>query len=79
MTHPGPPAPRQFLGVMVSSTFTDFERHREALIAAVSGQALHPIAMEQDSALPGETVIESSLWLALAFEWKQSSDGRMSS
>jgi hypothetical protein len=61
MTHAGPPAPRQFLGVMVSSTFTDFERHREALIAAVSGQALHPIAMEQDSALPGETVIESSL------------------
>lgn len=61
MTHPGPPAPRQFLGVTVSSTFTDFERHREALIAAVSGQALHPIAMEQDSALPGETVIESSL------------------
>jgi uncharacterized protein DUF4062 len=61
MTHPGPPVPRQFLGVMVSSTFTDFERHREALIAAVSGQALHPIAMEQDSALPGETVIESSL------------------
>ena len=61
MTHPEPPAPRQFLGVMVSSTFTDFERHREALIAAVGGQALHPIAMEQDSALPEETVIESSL------------------
>ena len=61
MTHAGPPAPRQFPGVMVSSTFIDFERHREALVAAVSGQALHPIAMEQDSALPGETVIESSL------------------
>lgn len=61
MTHPEPPAPRQFLGVMVSSTFTEFERHRESLIAAVSGQALHPVAMEQDSALPAETVIESSL------------------
>jgi hypothetical protein len=61
MTHAGPPAPRQFLGVMVSSTFADFERHREALIGAISGQGLHPIAMEQDSALPGGTVIDSSL------------------
>jgi hypothetical protein len=61
MTHAGPPAPRQFVGVMVSSTFEDFRRHREALIGAISGQGLHPIAMEHDSALPAGTVIDSSL------------------
>jgi len=61
MTHAGPPAPRQFPGVMVSSTFADFRQHREALIGAISGQGLHPIAMEQDSALPAGTVIDSSL------------------
>ena len=61
MTHAGPPAPRQFPGVMISSTFADFVQHREALISAISGQGLHPIAMEQDSALPAGTVIDSSL------------------
>lgn len=61
MTDAGPPAPRQFLGVMVSSTFADFGQHREAVIRAISGQGLHPIAMEQDSALPAGTVIDSSL------------------
>ena len=61
MTHAGPPAPRQFVGVMVSSTFEDFRQHREALIGAISGQGLHPIAMEYDSALPAGTVIDSSL------------------
>ena len=52
MTHAGPPAPRQFMGVMVSSTFEDFKQHRKALIGVISGQGLHPISMEQDSALP---------------------------
>jgi len=61
MTHAGPPAPRQFPGVMVSSTFADFKQHRAALIAAISRQGLHPIAMEQDSALPTGTVIDASL------------------
>jgi hypothetical protein len=46
---------------MVSSTFADFRQHRESLIGAISGQGLHPIAMEQDSALPAGTVIDSSL------------------
>ena len=61
MTHVRPPAPRQFPGVMISGTFADFRQHREALISAISGQGLHPIAMEQDSALPAGTVIDSSL------------------
>lgn len=56
-----PPAPRHFLGVMVSSTFDDFQVHRDALTDAISGQGLHPIAMEQDSALPTGTVLDSSL------------------
>lgn len=46
---------------MVSSTFEDFKQHREALIGAISGQGLHPVAMEHDSALPTGTVIDSSL------------------
>ena len=49
------------MGVMVSSTFEDFKQHRKALIGVISGQGLHPISMEQDSALPAGTVIDSSL------------------
>jgi len=30
-------------------------------MTAISGQGLHPVAMEQDSALPAGTVIDSSL------------------
>ncbi|MBA2591620.1 MAG: DUF4062 domain-containing protein [Pseudomonadota bacterium] len=44
------PAPRQYLGVMVSSTFTDLEQHRAALIKAIKGQGLTDVAMENDSA-----------------------------
>src|SRR5689334_11745194 len=54
-------APRQYLGVMISSTFQDLEQHRAALMKAVEGQGLHPVAMEQDAALPAGTVIDSSL------------------
>ena len=53
--------PRQYLGVMVSSTFRDLERHRAALIKAIEAQGMHAVAMEQDAALPGGTVIDSSL------------------
>jgi tetratricopeptide (TPR) repeat protein len=53
-------APRQYLGVMVSSTFTDLEEHRAALIKAIEGQGMYPVAMEHDAALPDHTVIESS-------------------
>jgi hypothetical protein len=53
--------PRPYLGVMVSSTFWDLEQHRAKLMSAISGQGLHPVAMEQDAALPAGTVIDSSL------------------
>jgi hypothetical protein len=56
-----PVPPRQYLGVMVSSTFSDLEEHRAKLMKAISGQGLHPVAMEQDAALPAGTVIDSSL------------------
>jgi hypothetical protein len=46
---------------MVSSTFTDLEAHRAALIQALQGQKLFPMAMENDSAKPAADVIESSL------------------
>jgi uncharacterized protein DUF4062 len=56
-----PTAPRQYLGVMISSTFRDLEQHRAALMKAIAGQSLHPVAMEQDAARPASTVIDSSL------------------
>ncbi len=55
------PAPRQYHGVMVSSTFMDLEAHRAALIHAIKGQGLTDVAMENDSAKPDVDVIDSSL------------------
>ncbi len=52
--------PANFLGVMVSSTFTDLEAHRAALIKALQGQDFFALAMENDSAKLAD-VIESSL------------------
>jgi hypothetical protein len=45
---------------MVSSTFTDLEDHRAALIKAIDSQGLKAVDMENDSAKPID-VIESSL------------------
>lgn len=52
--------PRAVPQVMVSSTYTDLKRHREALIAAIDGHGLHPRVMEHDSAKLAD-VIDSSL------------------
>jgi tetratricopeptide (TPR) repeat protein len=46
---------------MVSSTFRHLKDHRSALIRAIEGQGLHPVAMEQDSARPDGSVLDSSL------------------
>lgn len=46
---------------MISSTFTDLKEHRSALIKALRGHGLHPVVMEDDSALPDGDVIASSL------------------
>jgi hypothetical protein len=39
------PQPRNYQGVMVSSTFTDLTEHRAALTDALSTQRLFPIAV----------------------------------
>src|SRR5687767_11293397 len=54
-------SPRQYQGVMISSTFTDLEEHRRALIRAIKGQGLTDVAMENDSAKADLDVIDSSL------------------
>jgi len=46
---------------MLSSTFSDLEAHRVALISALNSEELTPIAMEYDYAKPDVDVIESSL------------------
>ncbi len=42
--------PRQYPGVMVSSTFLDLKQHRVALMNAINGQGLHAVGMEHDAA-----------------------------
>ena len=61
MSNDAQPVPRQYRGVMLSSTFTDLKEHRAALIQAIKGQGLTDVAMENDSAKPDVDVIESSL------------------
>jgi hypothetical protein len=46
---------------MISSTFTDLEQHRAALIDAIKGQGLAAVAMESDTAKPDVDIIDSSL------------------
>lgn len=46
---------------MISSTFTDLEEHRAALIKIIKGHGLTDIAMENDSAKPDLDVVNSSL------------------
>jgi hypothetical protein len=46
---------------MISSTFTDLEQHRAALIEAITGQGLAAIAMENDTLKPDVDIIDSSL------------------
>lgn len=55
------PAPRQYHGVMVSSTFTDLEHHRTILMEALRKEELFAIGMEEYIPTPGDDVISSSL------------------
>ncbi|MGD0388436.1 MAG: DUF4062 domain-containing protein [Tepidisphaeraceae bacterium] len=54
------PSPRHYLGVTVSSTFTDLKEHRAALIKAIKAHGLTDVAMENDFAKLVD-VIDSSL------------------
>jgi hypothetical protein len=55
------PAPKQYAGVMVSSTFADLQKQREVLRRIIIAHGLMPIAMEHDSAKPEGDVLNSSL------------------
>lgn len=54
-------SPKNFRGVMVSSTFTDLQAHRKSLIEAIDKFALKAVAMENDGARADIDVIDSSL------------------
>jgi uncharacterized protein DUF4062 len=47
--------------VMLSSTYKELAEHREAVRKAMLGQRLLPVAMEDDSALPDQDLIDASL------------------
>jgi len=55
------PAPRQYYGVMVSSTFKDLEHHRAILMEALRKEELFAIGMEEYISIPDDDVISSSL------------------
>src|ERR1041385_630140 len=54
------PIPRNYPGVTISSTFTDLEVHRAALIKVIKANGMTDVAMENDSAKLLD-VIDSSL------------------
>lgn len=49
------------IDVMLSSTFLDLEQHRAAVIAAMNGLQLTPLAQEFDAALSDSDLIKASL------------------
>lgn len=55
------PTPKQFKGVMISSTFEDLKEHREALNSALRKSGLMPITMEDSVPGPNDNVLSSSL------------------
>ncbi|MCW2272699.1 DUF4062 domain-containing protein [Rhodoblastus acidophilus] len=56
-----PDAPKNFLGIMVSSTFTDLREHRARLLDAIRGLRFMPVGMEDVGARADLDVIDSSL------------------
>lgn len=57
----GDPQPPRYHGVMISSTFADLPGHRARAMEAIASHGMHPVAQEQDGALPDTTVVESSI------------------
>jgi len=53
--------PKNYLAIMVSSTFTDIEQHRQKVIKAIQDFGCMPKVMEHSGAVAGVDVIESSL------------------
>lgn len=54
------PSPKSYLGVTISSTFTDLQEHRAALIKILHSNGMMAVAMENDSAKLDD-IIGSSL------------------
>ena len=55
------PPPKNFKGVMVSSTFTDLKEHRQKAIDAINGFGFVPVVMEFSGANATKDVVETSL------------------
>jgi Domain of unknown function (DUF4062)/AAA domain, putative AbiEii toxin, Type IV TA system len=55
------PTPPLYQGVMISSTFTDLQRHREELMEALRKEKLFAVGMEEYVPAPADDVISSSL------------------
>jgi hypothetical protein len=53
--------PKTYQGIMVSSTFTDLEEHRQQVIKAIESLGCRANVMEHDGARAGVDVIDSSL------------------
>lgn len=53
--------PKSYIGIMVSSTFTDLEEHRQEVIDAIAKLGFHPLVMEHSGANAAEDVIGTSL------------------
>lgn len=50
---------KNYLGIMVSSTFTDLEEHRREVITAINGLNFMPVVMEHSGATPADLITQS--------------------
>ena len=53
--------PKRYQGIMVSSTFTDLQEHRQKVIEAIEKLDYHPVVMENHGARTDADVIDASL------------------
>ena len=51
--------PKNFRGIMVSSTFTDLKEHRQEVMAAISKLGFMPVVMEHSGATPADVITQS--------------------
>lgn len=61
VAEPPDPTPQMYKGVMISSTFSDLGRHREALMSMLTDHGFFPVAMENEPGGLREDVIDASL------------------
>ncbi|GAA0308924.1 hypothetical protein GCM10009087_18690 [Sphingomonas oligophenolica] len=51
--------PKNYLGIMVSSTFADLEKHRAQVIKAIDDLDFKPVVMEHSGASPADVITQS--------------------